>query len=91
MKDSFYDELEFVFEKFSKYHMEILLGNFNAKIGRKHIFKQTTENECVHEINNNIGVRIVNIPTSKNMIVKTFLTFINLLENLLIDSTRAVP
>jgi hypothetical protein len=33
-KDSFYEELEQVFEHFSKYHMQILLGDFNAKLGR---------------------------------------------------------
>ena len=33
-KDSFYDELEKVFDHFPKYHMKILLGDFNAKVGR---------------------------------------------------------
>jgi hypothetical protein len=31
VKDSFYEELERVFDKFPKYHMKILLGDFNAK------------------------------------------------------------
>jgi hypothetical protein len=34
VKDSFYEELERVFEKFPRYHMNILLGDFNAKVGR---------------------------------------------------------
>jgi hypothetical protein len=34
-----------VFNKFLKYHMKILLGNFNAKVGRKDIFKPTIGNE----------------------------------------------
>jgi hypothetical protein len=38
-KDSFYEELECVFNKFPKYHMKMLLGDFNAKVGREHIFK----------------------------------------------------
>jgi hypothetical protein len=29
--DRFYKELEHVFDKFPKYHMKILLGDFNAK------------------------------------------------------------
>jgi len=29
-KDSFYEELEHVFDHFQKYHMKILLGEFNA-------------------------------------------------------------
>jgi hypothetical protein len=34
VKDSFYEELERVFYKFLKYHMKILFGYFNAKVGR---------------------------------------------------------
>jgi hypothetical protein len=35
VKDSFYEELECVFDKFPKYHMKILLGDFNAKVAGK--------------------------------------------------------
>jgi hypothetical protein len=35
VKDSFYKELEHVFDKFPKYYMKILLGDFNAKVGRQ--------------------------------------------------------
>jgi hypothetical protein len=52
MKDIFYDELERVFDKFPKYHMKILLGNFNAKVGREDFFKPTIGNESLHEISN---------------------------------------
>jgi hypothetical protein len=70
MKDSFYDELERGFDKFFKYHMKILLGDFNAKVGREDIFKPTIGNESLHEISNWNGVRVVNCATSKNLIVK---------------------
>jgi hypothetical protein len=39
VKGSFYEELERAFDKFLKYHIKILLGNFNAKVGREDIFK----------------------------------------------------
>jgi hypothetical protein len=35
VKDSFYEELEPMFDKFPKYHMKALLGDFNAKVGRE--------------------------------------------------------
>ena len=38
-KDSFYEELEHVFDHFPKYHMKILLGDFNAKVGREEYFQ----------------------------------------------------
>jgi len=34
-KDSFYEELEQVFDHFHKYRMKILLGDFNAKVGKR--------------------------------------------------------
>jgi hypothetical protein len=40
IKDRFYDEQEHVFDKFPKYHIEILLGDFNTKVGREDIFNQ---------------------------------------------------
>jgi hypothetical protein len=33
-KDSFYEEFEQVFYHFPKYHMKILLEDFNTKVGR---------------------------------------------------------
>jgi hypothetical protein len=58
VKDSFYEVLEHVFDKFHKYHMKILLGYFNAKLGREDIFKLTVGNESLHEIGNDNGVRV---------------------------------
>jgi hypothetical protein len=60
-----------VFNKFPKYHMKILLGEFNAKVGREEIFKPTNRNESLHEISNDNGVRLVNFATSKNLRVKS--------------------
>jgi hypothetical protein len=51
-KDRFYEELERIFDTFPKYHMEILLGDFNAKVGREEIFKPSFGNESLHEISN---------------------------------------
>jgi hypothetical protein len=51
--------------------MKILLGDFNAKVGRENIFKPTIGNESLHEISNDNGVRAVNFVTSKNLVVKS--------------------
>jgi hypothetical protein len=47
--------------------MEILLGDFSAKVGRKDIFKPTVGNKSLHEISNDNGVRVVNFATSMNL------------------------
>jgi hypothetical protein len=70
-KDRFYEELEQVFfYHFPKYHMKILLGDFNAKVARENIFKPTIGNASQHQDSNDNGVRIMNLATSKNWVVK---------------------
>jgi hypothetical protein len=70
VKDSFYEELERVFDTFLKYHMKILLGDFTAEVDREDIFKPTIGNESLHEISNDNGARVVNFATYKNLTVK---------------------
>jgi hypothetical protein len=70
-KDSFYEELGRVFDQFPRYDMKILLGDFNAKVGRENIFKPTIGNESLHEISNDSGVRAVNFATYKSLVVKS--------------------
>jgi hypothetical protein len=40
--------------------MKVLLGRFNAKVGKEEVFKPTTGNENLHEIRNDNRVRVVN-------------------------------
>jgi hypothetical protein len=54
-------------QKSKKKHMKILLRDCNAKVGREDIFKPTIENESLHEISNDNGVRVVNFATPKNL------------------------
>jgi hypothetical protein len=51
------------FYHFPKYHMNILLGDFNAKVERENIFKPTIGNESLHYNSNDKGVRIINFVT----------------------------
>jgi hypothetical protein len=79
MKDSFHEELERAFDKFPKYHAKILLGDFNAKVGRENVHKPTVGNESLHEISNDNGVRVVNFTTSVKRFVS--LQFLNLRQS----------
>jgi hypothetical protein len=51
--------------------MNILLGDFNANVGREDTFKPTIGSESLHEINNDNGVKVINFATSKNLIVRS--------------------
>jgi hypothetical protein len=44
VKGSFYEDLEYMFDKFPKCSMKILL-DFNTKVGSEDIFKLTIRNE----------------------------------------------
>jgi endonuclease/exonuclease/phosphatase family metal-dependent hydrolase len=47
--------------------MKILLGDFNATVGKENTFKPTIVNKSLHEISNDNGVRLVKFATSKNL------------------------
>jgi hypothetical protein len=49
----------------------MLLGDFNAKVGREDIFKPITGIDSLHQISNDNGDSVVNFVTSKNVIVKS--------------------
>jgi hypothetical protein len=55
VKGSFYEELKSVFNKFSKYHVNILLRVFSAKAGTKDLLKTTIGSENLHEISSDSG------------------------------------
>jgi hypothetical protein len=63
--------MEHMFDKFPKYHMKILLGDFDAKLGREDMFKPTVGDESLHKISNDNGVRLANFAISKNPRVKS--------------------
>jgi hypothetical protein len=63
-RKNFYQELERMLNKFPKYHMNVLLGDLNAK-------KRQDINESLHEISSDNGVRVINFDTTKNLGVKS--------------------
>jgi hypothetical protein len=44
VNNRFYEELEQLFDKFPRYHIQ-MLGDFKSKVGREDIFKPTIGNE----------------------------------------------
>jgi hypothetical protein len=70
IQEGFYGTLEEVFDQFPRYHMNILVGDFNEKGGREDIFKPIICDDSLHEASSDNGVRVVNFATSKNLIVK---------------------
>jgi hypothetical protein len=69
--ESFYEELEYVFDKFPKYLIKILLQNLSAKVGKEDVFKQIIVNARLHKIRNDNGIRVANFATSKNLAIES--------------------
>jgi hypothetical protein len=63
VQKSLYEELEQICCHLHTYHMIILLGDVNAKVGRENIFKPTTKNESLHQNSSDDDVRIINFTT----------------------------
>jgi hypothetical protein len=55
--------------------MKMLLGNFKAKLGRVNIFKRKITQGSFHQDGNDNGVRIVNLATSKSLVVKSTMLY----------------
>jgi hypothetical protein len=72
MKDRFYEELVHIFDKCPKYHKKHLLGHFSAKVGGEDIFKPTIDNESLHKISNDNGVRVVH-----SFFIHSFFLYVN--------------
>jgi hypothetical protein len=51
--------------------MKKFLGDFNAKVDREDIFKQTIRIKSSQEISNDNEVRAVNFATLKNLVVRS--------------------
>jgi hypothetical protein len=65
--------------------MTILIGDFNAKVGRKDIFKPTSWGESLHEISNVNGFTVLTFMISKMSKIQCshIVTFMDLLGHLL--------
>jgi hypothetical protein len=50
-----------------------ILGDFNAKLGGEDIIKLTIGNDSLHQESNDNGVRIVNLATPNNLVVKSMM------------------
>jgi len=52
-KEEFYSLLESTLEGIPRHCIIILLGDFNAKIGKEECFKTTTRSNNLHQLSNN--------------------------------------
>lgn len=68
-KDEFFDKLERSFDNCPKSDIKIILGDFNAQIGREECHKPTIGMHSLHEESNDNGLRLISLATSRGLVV----------------------
>lgn len=70
-KDEFYHKLERVLDALPSNDVKIILGDFNAKIGKEEEFRSIIGRNSLHDISNDNGRRLIDFAESKNMVVSS--------------------
>jgi len=60
IKESFYEELDRVWDVIPNSCVKIVLGDFNAKVGREEMYQPTIGRESLHDRSNDNGTRLIN-------------------------------
>jgi hypothetical protein len=68
--------------------MKILLGDFNAKVGREDIFKLTIGNKSLHDTGNDNAIRLVNFHIYKYTWKSPDEKIHNEIDDILVDRRR---
>ncbi|XP_073814500.1 uncharacterized protein [Musca autumnalis] len=70
-KDIFYESLEETYDRCPAHDIKIVLGDFNAKIGKENIFGQTVGKFSLHSETSDNGMRLIDFAAAKNMVVSS--------------------
>ena len=66
-KDAFYDKLEVLYNRCPRSDIKMLVGDFNAKVGREGVFGLTVAKHSLHEKTSDNGFRLVSFTAAQNM------------------------
>ena len=69
VKNVFYANLEDLYEKCPAHDINMVLGDFNAKVGQEGTFGPTVEQFSLHSITLPNGVRLIDFAAARNMVV----------------------
>jgi hypothetical protein len=70
-KDSFYDNLERVYDMIPRSYIRILVGNQNAQVRREHAFRHTIGKESMHSESNNNRLRLISFASTKGLVISS--------------------
>lgn len=70
-KEEFYERLDEVFERCPRHDVKVVLGDFNAKVGKEGIFGPAVGNHSLHESTSDNGMRLIDFAVARNMVVSS--------------------
>ncbi|XP_039297864.1 uncharacterized protein LOC120354582, partial [Nilaparvata lugens] len=70
-KDQFYEKLENVYKDTPEYDVKIILGDFNAKLGREQCYRPTIGPYSLHNESNENGLRMIDFAGGNNMTISS--------------------
>ena len=71
IKEEFYNLVEQNINQIARLDIQIILGDFNAKVGKESIYKPTTGNESSHNETNNKGRKMIQFAISKGLSLRS--------------------
>ena len=70
-KDAFYDKLEDLYNRCPRSDMKIVVGDFNAKVGKEGIFGPTVGKFSLHGKTSDNGFRLISFAAAQNMVLSS--------------------
>jgi hypothetical protein len=71
IKDSFYSEMERVLNAIPTSDVKVIMGDFNAQIGREDCFRSVAGRHSLHDSSNDNGCRVANFAMSNGFVIKS--------------------
>jgi len=70
-EDDYYELLAKTYDELPAYDIKVVLGDFNAKVGKEEMFKPTMGRYGLHENTNENGERMIFFAAERNLVVKS--------------------
>lgn len=71
IKDAFYTEIEQVLNSIPSTDVKVILGDFNAQIGKEHCFRSVTGIHSLHDLSNDNGCRVASFAMANGLVIKS--------------------
>ncbi|XP_037037548.1 craniofacial development protein 2-like [Bradysia coprophila] len=70
-KDDYYEALARAYDELPAHDIKIVIGDFNAKVGKEEVYRPTIGRYSLHENTNENGQRMIFFAAERNLVVKS--------------------